>query len=187
MTALSALWLSILLSSVAVFIVSSIIHMMSPWHKSDYPMVPDQDRVMDALRPFAIPPGDYMMPRPASARDMKSPEFLAKRAKGPVMILTVIPSGATTAMGKYLVSWYLYLLVVSAITACVTFAAAGVAPSHHRIFHFAGITAFISYVVALWQMSIWYHRPWSTTIKLTFDGLIYALVTAEIFGLLWPR
>ena len=48
MTALSALWLSILLSSVAVFIVSSIIHMMSPWHKSDYPMVPDQDRGMDA-------------------------------------------------------------------------------------------------------------------------------------------
>jgi len=37
MTGLSALWLPILLSSVIVFIVSSIIHMASPWHKSDYP------------------------------------------------------------------------------------------------------------------------------------------------------
>jgi len=35
MTGLGALWLPILLSSVAVFVVSSVIHMMSPWHKSD--------------------------------------------------------------------------------------------------------------------------------------------------------
>jgi hypothetical protein len=187
MNALAALWLPILLSSVAVFIMSSIIHMMSPWHKSDYAMVPDQDRVMDALRPFGIPPGDYMMPRPSSMADMKSAEFQAKRARGPVMMLTVIPSGASTAMGKYLVSWFVYLVVVSAIAACVASAAAGVAPTYHRIFHFVGVTAFTAYVVGQWPMSIWMHRPWSTTIKHTFDGLIYALVTALIFGWLWPK
>ena len=59
-TGLSALWLPILLSAVVVFIASSLIHMASPWHKGDYPMMPNQDKVMDALRPFAIPPGDYM-------------------------------------------------------------------------------------------------------------------------------
>jgi len=40
--------------------------------------------------------------------------------------------------------------------------------------------------VALWQMSIWYRRAWSTTIKATVDGLIYALLTAGTFGWLWP-
>src|SRR5258708_16504717 len=92
MVALHSLWLPILLSSVIVFLVSSIIHMALPWHKSDYPKVPNEDKVMEALRPFAIPPGDYMIPRPASAQDMRSPEFLQKRRKGPVMVLTVMPS-----------------------------------------------------------------------------------------------
>ena len=51
MAAVVALWLPILLSSVIVFVVSSIIHMLSPWHKSDYPKLANQDQVMDALRP----------------------------------------------------------------------------------------------------------------------------------------
>ena len=60
MTELSALWLPVLLSSVIVFVASSVIHMALPWHKSDYPKVPNEDKVMDALRPLAIPPGDYI-------------------------------------------------------------------------------------------------------------------------------
>jgi len=61
MTALSSLWLPILVSSVFVFVASSLIHMLLPWHKGDYRKVPDQDRVMEALRPFGIAPGDYML------------------------------------------------------------------------------------------------------------------------------
>ena len=56
MTALSALWLPILLSAVLVFVASSIIHMVLPWHNSDYAKVPDKARVADALRGFALPP-----------------------------------------------------------------------------------------------------------------------------------
>ena len=55
------------------------------------------------------------------------------------------------------------------------------------VFRFAGVTAFLSYAVALWQMSIWYQRSWSTTFKATIDGLIYALLTAGTFGWLWPK
>jgi hypothetical protein len=35
-------------------------------------------------------------------------------------------------------------------------------------------------------MSIWYHRSWGTTLRYTVDGLVYALLTAGIFGWLWP-
>jgi hypothetical protein len=35
--------------------------------------------------------------------------------------------------------------------------------------------------------SIWYGRKWSTTLKLMFDGLVYALVLAGTFGWLWPK
>src|SRR2546425_9086661 len=48
MVGLSALWLPILLSSVLVFVLSSVIHTLLPWHKSDYPKLPNEDRVMDA-------------------------------------------------------------------------------------------------------------------------------------------
>ena len=35
--------------------------------------------------------------------------------------------------------------------------------------------------------SIWKGQPWSATLKSVFDGLLYALVTAGVFGWLWPR
>jgi hypothetical protein len=54
------------------------------------------------------------------------------------------------------------------------------------VFRFVGTTAFIAYTAALWQNSIWYKRSWSTTLKSTFDGLIYALFTAGTFAWLWP-
>jgi len=52
MTSLYTLWLPILLSSVFVFVASSVIHMLLPWHKGDYSSVPNEERVMDALRPL---------------------------------------------------------------------------------------------------------------------------------------
>src|SRR2546428_1933877 len=91
MTALTALWLPILVSAVAVFVISSIIHMTPLWHKTDYPRFPNEDRVLDALRPIGIPPGDYLMPRPASPAEMRSPEFKEKMKRGPAVLLTVMP------------------------------------------------------------------------------------------------
>jgi hypothetical protein len=186
MTGLSALWLPILLSSVIVFVVSSIIHMALPWHKSDYPRVPNEDNVMDALRPFAIPPGDYMIPRPSSGKEMRAPEFLEKIKKGPVIIMTVMPNGMMS-MWKNLVLWFLYSVVVGIFVAYVTVHALPPGAGYRQVFRFAGVTAFLGYAAALWQMSIWYHRAWSNTIKATVDGFIYALLTAGTFGWLWPR
>jgi len=186
MTELSALWLPILLSAVIVFVASSIIHMLLPWHKSDYPRLPNEDKVLEALRPFAIPPGDYMAPRPSSRQDMRSPEFAEKMKKGPVMVLTVLPNGPM-AMGRNLILWFLYCAVVSLFAAFVAGSALPAAASHRGVFHFVALTAFIGYSLALWQMSIWYRRAWSSTIKATVDGFIYALLTAFTFGWLWPQ
>ena len=66
MVGIVQLWLPIVLSAVIVFVISSIIHMASPWHKGDYPRVPNEDQLRSALRPLGIPPGDYMVPRCAS-------------------------------------------------------------------------------------------------------------------------
>ncbi len=186
MTGLSVLWLPILLSAVIVFVASSLIHMATPWHKSDYPQVPNEDRVMDALRPLAIPPGDYMIPRPSSREEMRSPQFAEKFKRGPVVVLTVMPPGPMT-MSKSLVLWFFYCAVVGVFAAYVAGRALQPGAPYLQVFRFAGATAFIGYSLALWQMSIWYRRAWSTTAKATVDGLIYALLTAGTFGWLWPR
>lgn len=186
MVGLDALWLPILLSAVIVFVASSFIHMVLPWRKNDYQRVPDEDKLLDALRPLAVPPGDYFVPRPSNTQEINSPEFAEKMRKGPVLVLTVMPSGPVP-MGKNLVLWFLYSVVVGLFTAYVAGRALPGGSDYLRVFQLAGATAFIGYSVALWQMSIWYRRAWSTTIKATVDGLIYALLTAGTFGWLWPH
>jgi hypothetical protein len=183
---LAALWLPILLSAVIVFVVSSIIHMALPWHKSDYPKLPDEDKVRNALRPLNLPPGDYMVPRPASMQDMKSPEFQAKMKEGPKLVLTVMPTG-TAGMTSNLVNWFLYSVVVNIFAGYVASRAVGAGAPYLQVFRFVGVTAFVGYSLALWQMSIWYRRSWAITFKSTVDGLIYALLTAGTFGWLWPH
>ncbi len=186
MTHLHTLWLPILLSGVVVFLVSSIIHMLLPWHKGDYARLPHEQEVMDALRPFDLPPGDYMAPCPSSVREMRSAEFAGKMNQGPVMVLTVMPNGQPR-MGRNLILWFLYSLVVGVFAAYVAGRALPPGASYLHVFRFAGVTAFLGYSLALWQMSIWYRRAWSTTIKATIDGLLYGLLTAGMFGWLWPR
>ncbi len=184
MTQLSALWLPIVVSAVFVFVVSSIVHMALPWHKNDYPRVPKEDELMDALRPLAIPPGDYMVPR-AYGKEMQSPEFVERMKRGPVLVLTVLPNTPPN-MGANLTMWFGYSIVVGLLAAYVTGRALPPGTEYLQVFRFAGVTAFLCYAVALWQMSIWYQRAWSLTLKATADGLLYALVTAGVFGWLWP-
>ena len=186
MTWLPALWLPILLSAVIVFVASSIIHMVLPWHKSDYPKLVNEDQVMNALRPLNIPPGDYMMPRPTSSQAMRTPEFQEKMKRGPVVMMTVLPNGVS-GMGKNLAQWFVFSVVVSVFAAYVTRSALPPGAAFRAVFKFASVTAFIGYSLALWPMSIWYRRAWLTTIKGTIDGLIYGVLTAGVFGSLWPH
>lgn len=186
MTGLDSLWLPILLSSVLVFVVSSVIHVLTPWHKGDYPQLPDQDRVQEALRPFAIPPGDYMLPRAHGRAELASPAFVEKLNKGPVMMLTVMPNGPV-AMGSSFIGWFLYSVVIGTFAGYVAGRALPPGAHYLQAFRFVGATAFCGYSLALLQMSIWYRRSWLLTIKGTIDGLVYALLTAGVFGWLWPR
>jgi len=186
MIGIATLWLPILLSAVVVFVASSVIHMMTPWHKGEYPAVPNQDEVMKALRPFGIPPGEYAMPRCESMKEMQDPAFIEKQTLGPQMFMTVLPNGPL-GMGKQLAGWFLYSVVIGIFAAYVVTRALGPGASYLEVFRFVGVTAFCSYSLGLWQFRIWYHRSLETTVKSTIDGLLYACLTAGVFGWLWPQ
>lgn len=185
MTPLTALWLPLVVSVVVVFVASSIVHMMLPWHRNDYPAVPNEGAVMDAMRPFAIPPGDYMLPRSTGMADMRSKEFEEKMRRGPVMILTVLPNGMM-GMGTTFVQWTIFIAVVTLFAAYVASRALGIGATYPDVFRFVGTVAFIGYSLAAWPISIWYRRGFGLAVKTTFDALVYGLLTAGVFGWLWP-
>jgi hypothetical protein len=83
--------------------------------------------------------------------------------------------------------WFVYIVIVGVFAGYVAGRALPRGAEYLHVFRFAGVAAFLSYAVALWQMSIWYRRAWSTTIKSSIDGLIYACLTAGTFGWLWPK
>ena len=112
MVSITSLWLPILLSAVIVFVASSVIHMVLSYHKNDLRSLPKEAEVMAALRPFNIPPGDYGMPRPASMKDMGTPEFAEKLKKGPAAFMTVLRPGPPETAAQ-LVQWFLYSVVIS--------------------------------------------------------------------------
>lgn len=186
MVPLMSLWMPIALSAVAVFLLSWVVHTMLHYHKDDYIAVPQEDAVAEALRKFNIPPGDYMLPKPASMADFGSPEFGEKLKRGPVAMFTVMPNGPF-AMGAQLGQWIVYCAVVSIIAAYVGSRALVPGALYLEVFRFVGVTAFACYGMGAWQESIWYKRKWSTTLKSNLDALMYALVTAGVFGWLWPN
>ncbi len=186
MVPLTSLWLPIVVAAVIVFVASSILHMVLPVHRSDYRKLPSEDNVMEALRKFGIPPGDYLVPCAGSPRDMKEPGFVEKMTKGPVAFMTVMPSGRPN-MAPSLVQWFIYCVVVGIFAGYIAGRALGPGAHYLQVFRFAGCTAFVGYSLALWQDTIWFRRNWVVTLKSNIDGLVYGLLTAGTFGWLWPR
>ena len=187
MVSIVALWLPILLSAVFVFVLSSLLHMLLPLHHADFKTLPREDEVMDALRPFNVPPGDYMMPRPPSMQAMRDEAFKAKFKRGPVAVMTVYKSGGGMNMGESLWQWFVYLVLVGAFSAFIAGTARGRGASPGEVMRFTGLSAFACYFIAMLQESIWYKRDWRVTFLYGFDGLLYAIVTAATFAWLWPK
>jgi hypothetical protein len=183
---ITTLWLPILIGAVLVFVASSIIHMLLPYHRTDFRQVPDEDGVMDALRRFAIPPGDYMMPFGGGPDAMKSEAFRQKIEKGPIAVMTVMRPQVYFNMGAQFVQWFAYALLVGIIAAYVAGRTLPPGADYLAVFRLTGTVAFASYSMALMPQSIWYQKSWSSTLKSMLDGLIYAAVTAGAFGWLWP-
>ena len=186
MVPLMSLGLPILISAVIVFVASAVVHMVLQLHRNDWRKLPHEDEILDALRRFNVPPGEYVAPHVGSPAAMKDPAFVEKMTKGPIVLMTLAP-GQPPTMASNLVQWFVYSLVVSVFAAYVAGRALGPGESYLEVFRFAGTTAFLGYSLALAQHSIWYKRNWMTTLKSMLDGLVYALLTAGTFGWLWPR
>ncbi len=186
MISIPALWLPILLSAVIVFLASSLLHMVLTYHRSDYKKLPDEDGVLEAMRKQSLAPGIYQFPYCVSPKGMKSPAVMEKFKRGPVGLITVMPSGQLT-MGVYLMKWFGYCLLVSVFAAYLAGRTLVAGTEYLAVFRVAGTTAFMGYGVGEIVNSIWRGQPGSVTAKHVLDGLIYSLLTGGTFGWLWPE
>jgi hypothetical protein len=179
---LSELWLPILVSGVAVFVVSSLVHMVLQIHKHDHRALPS-DAALAALR--GVPPGSYVFPHCTSMEQTKTPEFQRAIQEGPVGFLILRPAG-DMGMGKALGQWFVFCLVVGVFTAYLAHNSlpAGAAPM--EVLQVTGATSFLAYGLTDVTQSIWKSAPWGNTAKYLFDGLLYALATGACFAFLWP-
>ena len=179
------LWMPIVASAVAVFIVSSILWMATLLHKGDYSTPPDENGLLSILKGFK--PGQYYVPWCHGA-NMKDPAFAAKMKAGPWAVVTV--ASQAPSFGRSLTGWFVSQLVVSVFVAYLAAAAiptgAG-APEYLKVFRIVGAAALLAQAGMVAQNSVWHGVPWRITFVKLFDGIVYALITAGLFGWLWPR
>jgi hypothetical protein len=185
MVPLTALWLPIVLSAVIVFVASSIMHMLLPYHRSDYQKLPDEDKLLAALRAAGLKRGLYVFPF-CTHKEMKSPAMIEKYKQGPVGMMTVFPSGPPV-MPKFLGMWFVFCLVVGFFVAYLTGHTVMPGAQYPAVFRVAGTAAFLAYGLGHLSNGIWKGQTWGFTIKEVVDGLVYGLLTAGTFGWLWPR
>lgn len=183
MELLLSLWLPILLSGIAVFMLSFVMWMLMPHHKSDWAKVPDEPALIEALKD--APAGMYMFPYCADPEQWKDPEWIEQRNANASGSLIVRPRGPWS-MGSTMLQSFVFNVIVSLVTAYVATIAFGKGADGTDVFRLTATVAFLAYTGALaWDM-IWAQKPGKAVFKNVLDGLLYGLATGALFMLLWP-
>ena len=89
-------------------------------------------------------------------------------------------------MGKALLQWFVFCVVVALFVACVGGLALAPGAGGTLVFRVTTAIALLGYGFSSVTDSIWKGVRWSTTCKFVFDGVVYALVTGATFAWLWP-
>ena len=186
MVTIGSLWMPILVSAVIVFIASFLAWVVSPHHKSDWKRLPDEEAVRAALNKEKLGPGQYLVPYATDQKDMQDVGYLKRCSEGPVGILTLKQPGPP-AMGGSIAMSFVYYIIVSTAVAYVTGRTLAPGTDYMHVFQIAGTVAMLTYGGAFFQAAIWFGRPWGPTLKEVGDAVVYGLLTAGVFGWLWPQ
>lgn len=185
MIALTDLWLPILLSAVAIFFSSSVLHMaLKFWHMPDYRKLSNEEEVGAAIRGGDAGPGMYMLPY-CDMEEMKKEGTREKFERGPVGMLILRASGMPSiaaSMGQ----WFVYCLAVALFAGYLAAATLAAGSDASQVLRVTGTAAFLAFGLGALPAGIWWGQPWTSVGKHVIDGAIYALITGALFAWLWP-
>jgi hypothetical protein len=160
--------------------------MVFKWHNADYRKLANEDDVRTAVRAGSPAPGQYVIPYCADMKLMQTPEFQQKFKDGPVAFLTLRASGQPS-MGPMLGQWFALNVVVAVLAAYLASKSLSTTASFLQVCRVVSITTFLAYAGGSVSGAIWMGKPWASAAKEVLDAAIYALVSALVFGWLWPR
>jgi hypothetical protein len=86
MADLMGLWLPIVAAAIAVFVASSLVHMVFKWHKSDFGRLSDEDEVQSVLRKAGAARGQFIVPYCQDMKESQSEAMKAKYIAGPIAL-----------------------------------------------------------------------------------------------------
>ena len=178
-----SLWLPVVVSAVAVWFLSAILHMVLKYHRADYKKLPNEDAAAQALR--GPVPGVYFVPHHTDPSQLKDPAVRKRYEDGPVAIITMMRNGVP-AMGKHLLQWFLFCFLVSFVTAYIARHTLPPGEDGLSVLRLTGTVAFLAYGFGYLQDSIWKGILWANSLRGIVDAALYALATGLIFRAFWP-
>jgi hypothetical protein len=184
MELLIPLWLPILLSAAAVWLISTIVGMALPHHKQDWIGLADEDGFMDYIRRSGIKPGNYLFPDFRSREALKSEKVEKALNEGPVGHLSVWPTPVT--MGDKMAGTFVVHLVVSTLIAYLTRVALPGPAEFAKVFQVAATAGILTYSFSFIPNALWFGAYKRTIIASFIDGIAYGLIVGAIFAWRWP-
>ena len=185
MTFLVALWLPILLSAVLVFLAAFAMWVVLPHHRTDFRPLPDEEALMGTLRSQGVEPGMYSFPW-QEREEGHTESYLEKVRQGPVGILLVARPETRLTMTPALVQSFVYYVVIGTFVAYLGWHALGPGAPYLQVFQVVGTGAILAHAGAILPKAIFFSFSWSSAWKEVLDGVVYGLLTAGVFGWLWP-
>ena len=197
---LLSLWLPILLSAAAVWIVSTIFGMPFLHHKNDWIGLPpaptptaggSEDAFMEFIRTSGIKPGNYLFPDFRTREAMESEKVGKALKEGPVGHLSLWPP--PLSMGGKMAGTFVVYLVVSTLIAYLASAALPTPPppakpaAFAKAFQVIATAGILAYSFSFIPSAIWFGAYKRTIVMSIIDGIVFGLITGAIFAWSWPH
>ncbi|MGH7242992.1 MAG: hypothetical protein ACREJD_06195 [Phycisphaerales bacterium] len=187
MELLLSLWLPIVLSAAAVWIVSTIFGMPFLHHKNDWiGLSPaDEDSLMEGIRSRGIKPGNYLFPDFRTREAMESEKVSKALQEGPVGHLSIWQPPLT--MGGKLAGTFVVYLVASALIAYLASVVLPRAAEFAKVFQVVGTAGILAYSFSFIPNALWFGAYKRTILISIVDGVVYGVITGAIFAWRWPH
>ena len=174
------LWIPIVASGIAVHVLSTLAWTVLPHHRPEWQKLPVEDAFQDLIADQKVPAGQYMIPFAASGKECNSEEYAAKdkKCRGMLVLWATPPN-----MGKAIGFTLLYFLFSSFLIGYLASIALAPGATFVRVFQFVFTTALLTFCAAHFPHVFWFRRKIAMEL---LDGLVFALASGTIYGLLWP-
>tara|TARA_R110002049_G_scaffold47902_3_gene138526 strand:- start:50818 stop:51357 length:540 start_codon:yes stop_codon:yes gene_type:complete len=175
-----ALWMPILVTTIALFFASFLSWMVVKLHDRDWDKMEAEDQLIEKVRELNVPVGNYMFPGVGPSGDMNDPAYQAKYKSGPRGILAVLPEAK---MGKNLALTMLFFFVCSCTFGYLASFALDRGQDSLTVFRFVATIALLTFSASIIQHAIWFRNR---VVGHVIESIAYSLIAGGIFAAFWP-